>query len=148
MSLSQFLSSEIPRYALCFELIFGGLIRIFPRLFPSANQRAMEKAAGYWKYLTIIPGRNPSEHSINIGRLMLVSGILMGIPRSKLGGFILMIPSQQVAEIARIGGAALGTALAVMGVYSQRRMGVPYWLPCINTVLGSLTLLGEWSRRW
>ena len=30
----------------------------------------------------------------------------------------------------------LNTSLTAMGIYSQRRMGIPYWLPAVNMVLG------------
>ena len=35
-------------------------------------------------------------------------------------------------------GAALGGLLAMAGVWAQSRMGIPFWLPCVNTALAGL----------
>lgn len=43
----------------------------------------------------------------------------------------------------RIVGKVLALALPLMGIYSQYRMGVKFWLPVINTILASIIIYGE-----
>lgn len=121
----------IARVLFAAELLLGGQARITSRLTPSITKRAMAKAHGYREYLPIMPSRNAHEHSRAIGALMLAAGIGMLWPR---------------AGPARILATSLGTALALMGIYSQRLMGIPYWLPCINTTLGLIVLISELVR--
>lgn len=110
---------KVLRYILALELVFGGQARLTDWT-PSVRQRAMAKAEGYRRYLPFLPGSTPSEHSRNIGLFMLGSGIG------------LLLPLKTIQLVC----ALLGTGLAIMGAYAQRAMGVPYWLPCVNTVLG------------
>lgn len=122
--------TQVARYILACELLLGGQARISARFTPQVHQKAMAKAAGYKKYLPFIPGHTPTEHSRNIGVLMFLAGV---------GMFL----SQRLPKVL---GTALGTALAAMGIYSQSRMGVPFWLPCVNAMLGSLVLSDELGR--
>ena len=80
----------------------------------------MAKAEGYLRYLSFIPAKSPNEHSVYIGMAMCTAGGLLCFPAT------------------RTQGALLSTSLSLMGIYSQARMGISFWLPAINTVFGSL----------
>lgn len=107
------------RWTLAAELLVGGQARLTRRLTPGLHDQAMAKARGYLEYLRFIPASSPSEHSFFIGVAMCTAGGLLCFPATRMQG------------------ALLSSSLSLMGIYSQARMGVPYWLPCINTVLGS-----------
>lgn len=107
------------RWTLIAQLFLGGQARLTRHITPTAHDRAMEKAEGQLKYLGWIPAKSPTEHSAYIGAAMCAAGGLLCFPST------------------RIQGAVLSTSLSLMGVYSQFRMGIPFWLPSINAVLGS-----------
>ena len=49
------------------------------------------------------------------------------------------------ANSTRLAGGLLSISLTLAGVYSQSRMGVPYWLSAVNTVLAAIII---WDGRW
>jgi hypothetical protein len=110
---------------LSFQLFLGGQARITPLLTTTLYDRAHAKAEGYQKHLPFIPAQNPTEHSNIIGRLMYTAGAMLCF------------------KITRTAGAALSTSLSLMGVYSHYRMGAPYWVSVVNTVLAVLIIAGE-----
>jgi hypothetical protein len=113
---------NIPAYLLSFEHFLGGQARITPALTPSLYQRAVvDKGPGTAAALYhLIPVRDPVRHSNVIGLMMVTEGILLAWPRTR----------------GSVGALALNTFLTAAGIYSQRRMRIPYWLPCVNMVLG------------
>lgn len=120
--------SLVVRLVFSLELLLGGQARVTSWLTPAITKQAMAKAQGYREHLPIIPSKTPHAHSCVIGCLMLIAGFAMIWPWP---GPI------------RMSGTILGTSLALMGVYSQRLMEIPYWLPCINACLGVFVLVSE-----
>ena len=121
--------SQLPAYILSFEHFLGGQARITSLLTPSLYQGAVvRKGPGTAEALyPIIPFRDPTIHSNFIGVLMLLQGTLLAYPPTR-GSFWTL---------------GLNTFLTAAGIYSQRRMGIPYWLPCVNMALGFIVW---WTR--
>ena len=115
--------SIIP-YIFSFELLLGGQARLTPYLTPGVHKRAMSKAKGYQEHMWFLPIRDPTLHSNVIGALMVSAGVLL------------------LWSKTRVFGAGLGGLVAMAGVWAQSRMGVPFWLPCVNTVLAGLIVSG------
>lgn len=113
------------RYILTFELFLGGQARITPTLTPTLYNKAMAKADGVQKYLSFIPIKDSKEHTKFIGVLMCLAGVLLCYPRRRLEGGLLSI------------------SLTLAGVYTQLRMGIPYWLPATNTMLAGMIVAKE-----
>lgn len=130
MSLSTAVSTI--NYILSFELFLGGQARLTPLLTPSLYKRAMSKAVGNQKYLSFIPIRDPKLHSNFIGALMCLAGALL------------------LSGITRRVGSLLSASLSLAGVYSQSKMGIPFWLPIVNSVLAAIIFVGSGKRfhRW
>ncbi|KAF2652223.1 hypothetical protein K491DRAFT_719146 [Lophiostoma macrostomum CBS 122681] len=104
---------------LSFELFLGGQARITSLLTPRLYKKAMSKAVGTRDaFYPIIAIKDPTLHSNFIGVWMCIAGALVAYRP-------LRVPW----------GAALTLVLTNMGIYSQRRMKIPYWLPVVNTVL-------------
>ena len=58
-------------------------------------------------------------------------------------GFAMCVASFGVALPAtRVAGSSLSGCLSLMGIWSQYKMGVPYWLPVVNTVLAIVIGVG------
>ena len=117
--------AKIVRVILSAELFLGGQARLTSMLTPTLHRRAMAKAEGTQKYLNFIPIRDSKSHTRFIGALMVAAGTLLMFRRTRLLG------------------ALLGIALTLAGVYSQYRMGIPYWLPSVNTVLAAIIIVNE-----
>lgn len=113
---------HLPAYLLSFEHFLGGQCRITPKLTPSLYHRAVTvKAAGTAESLyPLIPIKNPIRHSQFIGLLMCATGALLAWSRTR--GTVLPL--------------GLNTFLTCAGIYSQQRMGMPFWLPVVNLILG------------
>ncbi len=120
-------STAVPviNYILSFELFLGGQARLTSLLTPTLHKRAMSKASGTQKYLSFIPISDPILHSKFIGGLMCLAGSML-----------LMRSTRRV-------GSLLSGSLSVAGIYSQSKMRIPYWLPCLNTVLAVVIFLGS-----
>lgn len=118
----------ILRYILTLQLFLGGQARLTSRLTPTLHRRAMAKAAGTQRHLPFIPIRDPARHTNVIGALMCAAGTLLCAPQTRLAG------------------GALAICLTLAGVYTQYRMGIPWWLPAVNTVLAGLVIWGEVGR--
>ena len=117
------LFKQLPAVLLSFEQILGGQARITDRLTPSLYQRAIRKASGTAEALyPLIPVKDPTRNSNVIGMMMLLTGSLLAW-RTTRGSYLTL---------------GLNTTLTAMGVYSQQRMGIPYWLPSCNMVLGAI----------
>ena len=116
---------KILRYILTFELFLGGQARLTPTLTPTLYRRAMAKAEGTQRYLSLIPVKDPIRHSNFIGAAMCTAGALLCLRRTRLAGALLAI------------------SLTLAGVYTQKRMGIPYWLPSVNTVIAGSLIWGE-----
>lgn len=115
------LLKQIPALVLSFEHFLGGQARITNRLTPSLNQRVMRKASGTAEALyPLIPIRDPVQNSQAIGSMMVLTGFLLAWKMTR-GSYMTL---------------GLNTCLTAMGIYSQQRMRVPYWLPALNLVLG------------
>lgn len=114
--------SQVPAYLLSFEHFLGGQARITSLLTPTLYQGAVvRKGPGTAEALyPIIPIKDPTRHSNAIGAFMVLEGMLLAYPSTR-------------GSLAALG---LNTFLTAAGVYSQRRMGIPYWLPCVNMALG------------
>lgn len=56
---------------------------------------------------------------------MCLAGVLLSSPQS------------------RVTGGRLAISLTLAGVYTHYRMGIPYWLPAVNTVLAAIILRNE-----
>lgn len=103
---------------LAFELFLAGQARITSRLTPTLHDRIMARAAESAEALSFIPIHNPENHSRFIGCAMCVAGVLMLFPQTRDRS-----------------GAMVTLALTSAGFYAQRRMGVSYKLPVINSVM-------------
>ena len=112
------------RYILTLELMLGGQARLTSRLTPTVHKRAMAKAEGYRKYLSFIPIEHSKQHSQFIGFCMCTAASLLCV------------------DGMRLGGASLSMSLSLMGVYAQYRMGVPFWLPVVNSVFAGMIIWG------
>ena len=110
------------RYILIIELFLGGQARVTSKFTPQLYQRAMAKADGTRKFLPFIPIKDSKQHTQFIGACMCAAGVLMSSSRTRLIGTMLAI------------------SLTLAGVYTQYRMGIPYWLPAVNTVLAAIIL--------
>lgn len=121
--------SHLPIWArkILLELILGGQARLTYNLTPTLHQKAMAKAEGTRKYLPFIPIKNPKQHTQFIGACMCVAGALLSSSSTR----------------TRVRGGGLVISLTLAGVYTQFRMGIPYWLPAVNTVLAAVILRGE-----
>ncbi|KAK4626346.1 hypothetical protein CLAFUW4_04575 [Fulvia fulva] len=117
-------ASQIPAILLAFEHLLGGQARITDKLTPSLYKRAVtNKGPGTAKALyPIIPVKDPVRHSNVVGVLMCLTGALLAWPKTR-GTFAPL---------------ALNTFLTGAGIYSQRQMRIPFWLPCVNMILGGL----------
>lgn len=120
---------KIPAILLSFEHFLGGQCRITDKLTPSLYQRAVvTKAAGTAEALyPIIPVKDPIKHSQVIGLLMCTTGALLAWPKTR----------------GTLWPLGLNTFLTCSGIYSQRRMKMPYWLPVTNLILGAMVWLIE-----
>lgn len=120
---------KIPAILLSFEHFLGGQCRITDQITPSLYQRAVvTKAAGTAEALyPIIPVKDPIKHSQVIGLLMCTTGALLAWPKTR----------------GTLWPLGLNTFLTCAGIYSQRRMKMPYWLPVTNLILGALVWLIE-----
>ncbi|KAF2726278.1 hypothetical protein K431DRAFT_280310 [Polychaeton citri CBS 116435] len=121
--------AKIARYVLVFEFIVGGQCRVTKRLTPKISEIAYKHADGYKRFLPFIPGETAAEHTRNIGVLLLTAGLLMVAPSK--GG-------------VRAAGVGLGGVLSLMFLHVQRSIGVPYWLPVLNSALAGLVLYSEY----
>ena len=121
--------SQIPAYFLSFEHFLGGQARITSLFTPSLYQGAViRKGPGTAEALyPIIPIKDPLRHSNVIGVLMVLQGALLAFPPTR----------------GSLWALGLNTFLTAAGIYSQRRMGIPYWLPCVNMALG---LIVWWTQ--
>lgn len=117
----------IARYILSLELLLGAQARFLPTLTPTLHKHELSKASGYRRHLSFIPSSNAKEHAQRVGFLMGAAGLMMLL---------------HVDRGTTVLGTLLAGALALMGVYAQRLMGVPYWLPVVNTFLALLVLFG------
>lgn len=117
------------RLTLIAELAVGGQARLTDALTPRLHDRAMAKADGTKKYLAFIPIRDPTQHTQFIGLLMCTAAVLLYLPGWTLAGGLLSI------------------SLTLAGVYTQYRMGIPYWLPAVNTVFSSVAIWQAIARR-
>lgn len=120
---------QIPALLLSFEHFLGGQCRITDKLTPSLYRRAVvTKGAGTAEALyPIIPFKDPVKHSQVIGLLMCTTGALLAWHKTR--GSVLPL--------------GLNTFLTCAGIYSQRRMNMPYWLPITNLILGGLIYMIE-----
>lgn len=115
------------RILLTAQLFIGGQARLSSALTPQLYEKAMAKAEGTRRYLSFIPIQDPHRHTSFLGALMVMAGILLTLP---------------VSTCSLVGGV-LSITLTLAGVYSQLRMGIPYWLPSINTVLAAIVIYDE-----
>lgn len=115
---------QVLAYLLSFEHLLGGQARITSLLTPSLYQGAVvRKGPGTAEALyPIIPIKDHVRLSNFIGALMVLQGTLLALPTTR----------------SSLGALGLNTFLTAAGIYSQRRMGIPYWLPCVNMALGFL----------
>ena len=101
------------------ELMLGGQARLpfSPTL--SLQKKAMSKADGVKEALPFVP-----LDAVNLTRffgvLMCLASILVAIPYT------------------RASGALVSGSISVIGWYSQAMLGVPYWLPIVNTVMAGM----------
>lgn len=114
--------AQVPAILLSLEHFLGGQARITSILTPSLYKRAVvDKGPGTAAALyPIIPLKDPVRHSNVIGMMMVTEGCLLAWPSTR----------------GSVGTLALNTFLTGAGIYSQRRMRIPYWLPCVNMALG------------
>lgn len=119
--------TKVARLILTIELFLGGQARTTPILTPGLYKRVMAKAEGTQRYLAFIPIQDPKKHTHFIGALMMMAGVLLIPPDAKI----------------RLAGGLLSISLTLAGVYSQYMMGIPYWLPTINTVLAASVIYHE-----
>ncbi|EME82455.1 uncharacterized protein MYCFIDRAFT_197570 [Pseudocercospora fijiensis CIRAD86] len=120
---------QIPAVLLSFEHFLGGQARIASQLTPSLYKRAViDKGPGTAQALyPVIPVKDPVRLSNVVGAMMVTTGFLLAWPKTR--GSLLTL--------------SLNTFLTGAGIYSQRRMKIPYWLPGTNMVLGILVWLIE-----
>ena len=69
---------------------------------------------------------------------MCVAGVLLFTPKA--------VSEWLNPSVLRLGGAVLGMGLTLTGVYTQFKAGIPYWLPCVNTVLAGVVIWTESGR--
>ena len=125
-------AAQVPALLLSFEHFLGGQARITSLLTPSLYRRAVvDKGPGTAEALyPIIPIKDHVRLTNFVGALMVLEGTLLALPRTR----------------GSLGTLGLNTFLTAAGIYSQRRMGIPYWLPSVNMALG---LLVWWiQHRW
>lgn len=120
------------RYTLTAQLLLGGQARLTSRLTPSLHRRAMAKAPGTRKYLPFIPIRDPVRHTHFIGAMMCLAGVMLCLDVEGLR--------------LRLAGAVLAVSLTLAGVWTQVRMGIPWWLPGVNSVVAGVVIWGELAR--
>ena len=122
---------QIPVLFLSFEHFLGGQARLTSKLTPVLYERAMSKAAGTAEALyPIIPVKDPVLHSNVIGLLMVSTGSLLAYSKTRGSNVTL----------------SLNTFLTLAGIYSQRRMRIPYYVPVFNLLLGAAVYYLERAR--
>lgn len=124
---------SLPALILAFELLVGGQARLSPNLTPTLHRRVMMKAKGtaVALYPVPIPIKDPILHTKFVGSLMVTAGLLTG--SSVMRGSLVTL--------------FLTLFLTCAGVYSQQRMGIPYWLPVVNSGLAVLVWgIENWGR--
>ena len=117
MSLS--LLSHILALTLSFELALGGQARLPFSPTPTLRKKAMSKAQGVKDALPLVP-LDAVDLTTAFGVLMCLASILVALP------------------VTRVGGSLLSGSISIIGWYSQAKMGVPYWLPIVNTGLAGV----------
>lgn len=86
------------------------------------GRRSQERSGHGRGTLPHHPNQRPHPPLHFIGVLMVLEGSLLALPSTR----------------GSLGALGLNTSLTAAGIYSQRRMGIPYWLPCVNMALGTL----------
>ena len=112
------LSSHILAALLSFQLLLGGQARLPFSPTPTLQKKAMSKAQGVKDALQFMP-LDAIRLTQCFGVLMCLASILVALPDTR-----------------RVG-AMLAGSIACVGWYSQAKMGVPYWLPIVNTGLAA-----------
>ena len=116
------ITSHVLAGILAAELLIGGQARLPFSPTPSLQRKAMAKADGIKDIMPFVP----------VG----------AIPFSRFLGWTMCLASGLVAvPSTRVYGAPLSASLSVIGWVAQARMGMPYWLPVVNTVLAGVTWL-------
>ena len=113
------LASHILAGILSSELMLGGQARLPFSPTPSLQTKAMSKANGVKEALPFVPLDAVSLTRL-FGCLMCLASILVAVP------------------VTRVYGTTLSGLISIIGWYSQAKMGVPYWLPIVNTVLAAV----------
>lgn len=112
---------QIPAVILGLEQLLGGQARVTSMFTPELYRRAMAKARGTQEALyPIIPIKDARRHTNVIGTLMVMTGCLLLTKNTRGSSYTL----------------AMNTFLTGAGIYSFRRMKIPYWLPTVNMILG------------
>ena len=127
-----FKMTSVPASILAFEMVLGGQARLTSFFTPSFYQRAMRKAPGTLEalYPLPVPTRDSTLHTRSVGAMMVLAGVLTGWPTTR----------------GSLGTLGLNLFLTGAGVYSQRRMRIPYWLPVVNSVLAIVVWGVEYTR--
>ena len=113
------LASHILASILSFELLLGGQARLPFSPTPQIQKIAMSKADGLKDALPFVP-LNAVNLTQLFGVLMCLASLLVAVPATRARGLL------------------LSGSISLVWWYSHVRMGVPCWLPVVNTGLAGV----------
>lgn len=121
---------------LSLEFFLGGLPRLIPSLIPRVGERIDRKYPGSVHALwPVIPIRDPTWHRRFVGSLMSLTGVLLALTDTRGSAMTFsLVGFLTGCGIVRCGGSLFPRTTKL--TCSQYRMGMPFWLPCVNMVLG------------
>ena len=108
--------SNVLAALLTVQLLLGGQGRVTSRFTPSYHRYVQTRVQGTADALSFIP-LDPHTLSQVLGGMMMAAAPFVAMPSTRLLG------------------AAITVCLTLIGVYTQRWMGVSYALPAFNTLV-------------
>lgn len=117
----------LPAMILTLEYFLGGLPRLssipFARMHRRIHQKTLKTAphlAPVFPFTDTRSNKTVRWHMYFVGALMLLEGLLLALPRTRT-----TMPT-----------FALSLFLPAAGAWSQKKAGLPFWLPITNFSLG------------
>ncbi|KAF4552339.1 Hypothetical protein D9617_10g073200 [Elsinoe fawcettii] len=114
---------QIPAILLSLEFLLGGIGRLGPVPFPALHARVTAKNQCIAPLLyPLIPFKDVERHNLWAGAWMCFTGLLLAVPGTR----------------GTTGTLGLVLFWTGAGAWSQKRAGMPFWLPMVNAGLGGV----------